>query len=189
MKLRADERAYEVAKNQQLWQLDLSGNIQTGTMTNVDSISPGTPGIYNGRTVSGAAGVTLTIPLRDLGRRNELISAKIHLEKDRISLIAAKRALMTHIKNTITNIQSQAKRYELAKRQVSLAYQSYGLEKKKKAAGIASSLDVNNTQNQLILAQMSLINAKIAYLNEMSALQQFIGTTLNEWHINLRFGE
>lgn len=187
MALRANERAYHIAKNQQLWQLDLKANVQTGTMTGVDSNSIGLKGIYNGRNMTESAGLVLTIPLNDISRRNQLISAKVSLEKDRLNLIAAKRALITTIKNTITTIQSQAKRYELAKRQVDLAAQSYALEKKKLEAGIATSLDVNNTQNQLLLAQMGLINAKIAYLNQLSALQRLLGTTLDYWKIKLRY--
>lgn len=188
MAFRADKRAYEVAKNQQLWQLDLNANVQTGTTTNVDSNAPGLRGIYNGQNLIESAGVTLTIPLHDIGRRNQLITAKIRLEKDRLNLIAAKRALITTIKNTITTIESQAKRYDLAKRQVTLAGEAYVLEKKKQQAGIASALDVNNTQNQLIHAQMGLIGAKIAYLNQLSALQRLLGTTLQHWNIKLRYG-
>jgi len=187
MALRADERAYKVAKNQQLWQLDLNANVQTGTMTGVDTNSSSIKGIYNGHNVIESAGVTLTIPLNDVTLRNQLITAKVRLEKDRLNLIAAKRGLITMIKNTITNIQSQAKRYELAKKQVELAGKSYDLEKKKLQAGISTSLDVNNTQNQLLLAQMGLINAKIAYLNQLSALQRLLGTTLDNWHIKLRY--
>jgi outer membrane protein TolC len=62
------------------------------------------------------------------------------------------------------------------------------LEKKKQQAGITSALDVNNTQNQLILAQAGLIGAKISYLNALSALQRLLGTTLDEWQIKLRYG-
>ena len=188
MMLRADERAYAVAKNQQLWQLDATANAQTGIMTGVDSNVAGLKGIYNGQNVTKSVGVTLTIPLNDIGRRNQLITAKIRLEKDRLNLIAAKRALITMIKNTINTIQSQAKRYELAKRQVDLAAKSYELEKKKLQAGIASALDVNNTQNQLIQSQAGLISAKIAYLNQLSTLQRILGTTLEYWHIKLRYG-
>jgi outer membrane protein TolC len=173
MVLRADERAYKVAKNQQLWQLDASANVQAGTLTGVDSTTPGINNIYNGRNLNESAGITLTIPLHDLNRRNQLIAAKVKLEKDRLNLIAAKRALITMIKNTINTIESQAKRYELAKRQVDLAAKSYALEKKKQQAGIASALDVNNTQNQLIQAQIGLIGAKISYLNQLSALQRY----------------
>lgn len=186
--LKADERAYALAKNQQLWQLDATANVQLGTMTGVDGTTPGLPGIYNGNNLNQAAGITLTIPLRDISRRSQLISAKVKLEKDRLNLIAAKRTLITMIKNTISTIQSQAKRYELAKRQVDLASKSYALEKKKQQAGIASGLDVSNTQNQLIQAQIGLISAKIAYLNQISALQRTLGTTLEHWHIKLRYG-
>jgi outer membrane protein TolC len=188
MAMRADERAYAVAKNQQLWQLDATASVQAGTMTDVENNSGGLKGIYNGRNISQSAGVTLTIPLHDLSRRSQLIAAKVRLEKDRLNLIAAKRALITMIKNTVSNIESQAKRYELAKRQVSLADKSYALEKKKQQAGIASALDVSNTQNQLIQAQIGLISAKIAYLNQLSALQRILGTTLEHWKIKLRYG-
>lgn len=189
MVLRADERAYAVAKNQQLWQLDATANVQTGIITNVDSPARGFSGIYSGNNVTESAGLTLTIPLRDISRRNVLISAKVKLEKDRLNLIAAKRALITMIKNTISTIQSQAKRYELALRQVDLAAKSYALEKKKQQAGIASGLDISNTQNQLIQAQIGLISAKIAYLNQLSSLHRILGTTLEKWQIKLRYGE
>lgn len=188
MVLRADERAYEVAKNQQLWQLDLNANAQAGTINNVDNANPGLKAIYNGTNIVESAGVTVTIPLHDIGRRNQLIAAKVRLEKDRMNLIAAKRALITMIKNTIGTVQSQAKRVELANRQVALAAKSYELEKKKQQAGITTALDVNNTQNQLIQAQMGLISAKISYLNQLSTLQRILGTTLEHWKINLSYG-
>lgn len=187
MAYRANQRAYKVAKNQQLWQLDLSANVQASLVSDVEGGTGRSQSVYNGKNITQSAGVTLTIPIRDLNRRDQLISAKVQLEKDRINLIAAKRALITTVKNTINNIESQAKRYELALRQVTLAEKSYELEKKKQAAGIASSLDVHNTQNQLLQAQNGLINAKVAYLNELSSLQRMLGTTLKHWDITLRY--
>ena len=189
MVLRADERAYEVAKNQQLWQLDVGANVQSGAVTEVDANNSGFRGIYSGRNLTESARVTLTVPLNDVNRRSQLITAKVKLEKDRLALIATKRGLETTITNTINAIQSLAKRYQLAEKQVKLAAQSYALEKKKQQAGIASALDVNNTQNQLIQAQIGLIVAKVAYLNQLSALQRILGTTLDHWQIKLRYGE
>ncbi len=187
MVVRADERAYAVAKNQQLWQLDVGANIQSGRINAIDG-PRGSHGVYNGQNVNETARVTLTVPLHDISRRNKLISAKVKLEKDRLNLIAMKRGLETTITNTINTIKSLAKRYQLAEKQVALAAQSYTLEKKKQQAGIASALDVNNTQNQLIQAQMGLIGAKIAYLNQLSTLDQILGKTLTHWHIKLRYG-
>jgi outer membrane protein TolC len=186
--LRADKRAYEVATNQQRWQLDISANMQTGSTTDVEG-SRGIQGIYNGRNTSQSAQLQLTIPIRDINRKSQLINAKVQLEKDRLTLITTKRALITTVTNTVNTIQSQAKRYLLAERQVKLANQSYDLEKKKQQAGIASALDVNNTQNQLIQAQTGLISAKIAYLNQLSALERLLGTTIDVWQLKLRYGQ
>src|SRR5262249_31805182 len=62
MMLRADERAYTVAKNQQLWQLDAAGSVQTGTVNDVSGLNSGLRGIYNGNNISQAARLTLTVP-------------------------------------------------------------------------------------------------------------------------------
>jgi outer membrane protein TolC len=188
MALTADERAYQVAKNQQLWQLDASAAVQSGTVNDLTGNSGGIRGIYNGNNTTQAARLNLTIPLNDVNRRSQLINAKIRLEKDRINLIAAKRALITTVTNTVKTIESLAKRYELAQKQVRLAEQSYALEKKKQQAGISTALDVNNTQNLLIQAQSGLIGAKIAYINQLSSLQRILGTTLDYWDIKLRYG-
>lgn len=187
MGLRADERAYKLAKNQQRWQLDLSANVQSGQVNDVTGV-PGLRGIYNGQNVSESVSVKLSVPLHDLNRRSQLINAKVRLEKDRVNLMAMRRALITSITNMISTIQSQAKRYQLAEKQVLLATKSYDLEKKKQEAGISSGLDVNNTQNQLIQAEANLIGAKIAYLNEISSLERLLGTTLEAWGIKLRYG-
>ncbi|MBA3535275.1 MAG: TolC family protein [Tatlockia sp.] len=188
MQLRADERAYKVAKNQQLWQLDVGANVQSGRVSNVDNNFHQPNSIYKGQNINQTARVTLTIPLHDLNRRSQLISARVRLEKDRLNQIAMKRTLETTITNTINNIESLAKRYQLAEKQVALAEKSYILEKKKQQAGISSALDVNNTQNQLIQAQSGLIAAKIAYLNQLSNLDRILGKTLEYWRIKLRYG-
>jgi outer membrane protein TolC len=188
MTLLADERAYIVAKNQQSWQLDLAGNVRSGTVNDVIGTHHGFRGIYNGNNMTEAAQIILTVPMNDVSRRSQLINAKVRLEKDRISLIATKRALITNITNTINMIKSLAKRYKLAQEQLTLAQQTYDLEKKKQQAGISSAIDVNYTQNQLIQAQSGLIGAKIAYLNQLTVLQRILGTTLDYWHIKLRYG-
>lgn len=127
--LRADERAYKAAKNQQLWQLDLNANAQTSTVSNVDS-NNGVNGIYDGHTYNDSINLKLTIPIRDLPRNNELITAKIKLEKDKLALLALKRALTTSVTNTINTIASQARQTQLAEKQVNLARRAYTLEKK-----------------------------------------------------------
>ena len=93
MALRADERAYKVAKNQQLWQLDLAGNVQSGTVNDVTGINGGMRGIYNGNNITESARVTLTVPLHDISRRSQLINAKVRLEKDQIKFDCSQKSI------------------------------------------------------------------------------------------------
>lgn len=183
---KSDQRALKIAENQQLWDLNLSANVQLGQQTDVDGRSGGLSDIYRGRNITSSAGISLTIPFRDLSRRSQLIKAKVQLEKDRINLVAAKRALETDVTNLIDTISSLAKRYRLAEKQVKLAEEAYRLQKKRQEAGISSSLDVTNTQDQLLRAQFGLISAKVAYLNQLASLDSLLGTTLNVWGIKLR---
>lgn len=187
--IRADKRAYEEAKDNQNWQLDLRSQTQLGSTSDVTTNTQRFKSIYNGNNLNEFASVTLRIPLDNKPLKSELINAKIKLEKDKIKLLAMERALTKEITDRIRNIQSQIKRFELAGKQVQLAEQSYRLEKKKLKAGISTALDVNNTQNQLLQAQSSLISSKIASLNELSTLQRMLGTTLEQWQIQLRYGE
>lgn len=186
MLIKADQRAYEVEKNNQLVKLDFTVNVQTGRVSDVDGIN-NLRAIYTGENLNESARLTLNIPLNDLNRKSQLIRAKVKLEKDKVAILSIQRAIETRIKNTLNHIRSQAKRLELAKKQVNLAEQAYYLEKKKQNAGIASSLDVNNTQNQLLQAQSGLISIKISYLNEISHLQRLLGKTLKAWQVKLRY--
>lgn len=183
----AAKRAYMAAKNEQLWQLDFNANFQTGITNDVKGNNHGISSIYDGQNIIKAAGITLSIPIHDIKRKNVLISAKVQLEKENLRLNTFKQQLIAHITNTVSSIESYAKRYELAKRQVRMALRSYDLEKKKQDAGLVSSLEVNNTQNQLLVAQAGLIGAKIAYLNQLANLHRILGTTLDEWQITLRY--
>lgn len=185
----ADERAYKVAQNDQLWQLDLFGSAEFGKTTDPMSrgFRQGIRNIFGGENLITTGGINLRIPIRDMNLRSEVINAKVKLEKDRLSLITMKHSLETQVTTLINNMESLAKRYLLIQKQVKLAVQSYDLEKKKLSAGIASALDLSNTQNQLIQAQIGLISAKIAYLNQLAALQQLLGTTLDYWKIKLRY--
>lgn len=183
---RITKRAYNVALNQQLWRLDLTAGYTLGG-SNAGGGNQGLQNIFNGRNQSSTIGLQLDVPINDLNRRNTLISAKVALEQARLNLVAQRRALEMNVINRVMNIKTQLSLYKMSLRQQALAKQSYQIEIKKRQAGIATSLDVTNTQNQLIQAQNGLISAKIAYLEGLSQLYQLLGTTLDVWKIKMRF--
>lgn len=187
LSLKAHERALLAAENEQMWQLDFNANFQTGITNNVKGSAHGISAIYNGQNFIEAAGITLSIPIHDISRKHKLIAAKVSLEKERLRLNTFKRDMIISITNSVNSIQSLARRLTLAQKQVEMANRVYDLEKKRREAGLVSSFEVNNSQNQLLLAQIGLIGAKIAYLNQIAGLQRVLGTTLQEWQITLRY--
>jgi len=169
---RQTERAYRVALNGQLWELDLTADVQTGSSSGRGPDAH-LSSLVNGRNVSKSVNLNLTVPINDVNLKAQLIQAKVDLENARISLIKAKRDLMATIRSSLYTLEAQANSYKLAKKQVVLAQQSYELEK--------------NTQNQLLDAQNTLITAKIQYLDQLTSLEQILGTTLDKWNIKLRY--
>lgn len=180
------KRAFVVAQNQQLWELNLSATQTYGSIAALGQDS-GFNNITNGRNQASQVGLRLNVPVNDMSRKSSLIAAKISLEKARLSLLAQKRQLTSEVMNKVVNIRNQINLYNMHVKQLALANRSYSVEVKKRQAGISSSLDVTNTQNQLIDARNSLIGSKISYLEGKSSLEQLLGTTLDVWHIKMRF--
>lgn len=183
---RITKRAYVAAQNQQLWQLNLRASQTYGSAAVFPFANGGFSNISNGRNQTSSVGLNLSVPVNDLNRNSSLISAKVSLEKQRLLLLAQKRQVETEVINKIIAIQTNINLYKMSLKQLELAERSYNIEIQKRKVGIASSLDVTNTQNQLINAKNSVIGSKIAYLEGMSALEQFLGTTLDVWKIKVR---
>lgn len=201
---RKTKRAYEVMKNKKRWQLDFNASVTTGgsaisnadssikrilTLRNNGAFNAFINRLFNEGTNGEQLGLTFSIPIKDLSLRSEMIAAKVTLEKSRLQLLALKRKLETDVINSINSIRTQVRLYNMNLKQVALAKESYELELKRQEAGIASSIDVTNTQNQLISARNNLIGAKISYLDEITKLEQMLGTTLEVWKMDIRFLE
>jgi len=186
IQFRITQRALTIAEDNLRWQLNFTASTTYGSSGGTGG-DAGLDSLVNGRNSSQSLGLQLTVPINDLQTRSAVISAKLAVEKARINLAALKRALITNIRNQTRDIVSQIEQVKISIRSLALAEQSYELEKKKRLAGISSSLDVTNSQNQLINARVALINAKIGYLNAATALSATLGTTLNDWQIELRY--
>ena len=183
---RMTKRALVNAQNQQLWELNLTATHTYGSAAAFGQ-GKGFTNITNGRNQASQVGLRLNVPINDLSRKSSLISAKVSLEKARLSLLAQKRQLETDVINKVVNIKTQINLYRMHIKQQSLAKRSYEIEVKKRKVGISSSLDVTNTQNQLIDARNSLIASKISYLEGVSSLEQLLATTLDMWNIKMGF--
>lgn len=167
--IRSLYRALLVAKDNQHWQLDATGSINTSSWN---------------------AGLSLDIPINDLPRQQQLVQAKISYEKSQRDLLRAKQVLLSDVKNKWYNCKSQLEQIKISKQSVKSAYNDYKMALLKQMSGMTSTFEVISLQQQWVDAQLALINLKVSYLNSLIGLHSTLGTTLHVWGIKLEnFGE
>jgi len=75
---------------------------------------------------------------------------------------------------------------DLATKARILAERQLAVEQEKLNVGRTTNFQLVTFQNDLVNAQNNELNAKIAYLNALSGLDQIIGTTLDTWKIEFK---
>lgn len=184
LQARQDQRNLLLAKDSQKPQLDLTAGVNLGEPNTTDFNEKK---FIDRRIHEEHIGLSLSVPIHDMTRKQQLVNAKTKTKQNDVQLVAKKRTLITAVKNQLTDIGSQYQAYKIAKHNVTLAQQSYTVEKKKQQYGKASSLDVTNSQDKLIDAKNNLIISKLNYLNAWSQLQSTLDTTLDEWGVKVRY--
>ncbi len=175
-----------VAQNNRLWDLSLQGNYNsTGKDTNQNSLS----GFNRTDLDSGQwnVGLSLSIPLYgDLSREQQVVSAKTNLRKAEISLQETRFGIEIDVKDAIRNVNSTLIQVDLATKARILTEKQLAVEQEKLNVGRTTNFQLVTFQNDLVNAQNNELNAKIAYLNALSRLDQIIGTTLDTWKIEFK---
>jgi outer membrane protein TolC len=169
-----------VAGNNRLWDLSLS----TGASSHAGTTHPWETAISRG-TADWSAGLTLTIPLRDLSIEQTYLSSKIALEQSKIDLKKSRLTIELDLKNTLRNVEMSLKQMKKAKQARELAERQYSVEKDKYKAGRSTNFQLVSYQNSLVAAQQSEVSSLIDYLNSLTALDTSLGTTLSTWNIEI----
>jgi outer membrane protein len=175
-----------VAQNNRLWDLSLQANYSsTGTGSNQNSSSGFERTDLNGDQWN--LGLSLSFPLYgDLTREQLIITAKTNLRKAEISLQETRFSIELQIKDAVRNVNSSQTQVELATKARILAERQLAVEQEKLNVGRSTNFQLVTYQNDLVNAQNNELNAKIAYLNALSQLDQIIGTTLDTWKIEFK---
>lgn len=168
-----------VAENNMKWQLDFTGDY---TITDSNNRAAA-------NTDSGAwsAGLTLSAPLygtRKLTDEQGLLSAKAGLTKARLSLEDTKQDITLGLKDAIRQVETSLKQLGMSVRARELSEQKLAVEKEKLAVGRSTNFQLVSFQNDLNQSLTSELDAKIAYLNALSALDTFLATTTDTWKID-----
>lgn len=181
-----NRRSYLAAKDETRWQLDLNASATVGS-SDIENQVSAIETLLKGRNHSETVGLKLSVPIDQVNLKANLSRAKVQLQKDKNDLLKQKRILQNTIKNLITDLKSQAIQIQISEDAVKLQKQNYQLQRKKQQLGKGTSIDVTNSQNQLIDARNALINNKITYLNTLSELRETLGITLDYWKVDIRY--
>ena len=171
-----------LAKNKQLWQLDLEAQYD---MTD----SSGYAGEISEEVSEGAGdylvAMRLEIPFGDESTERELLQAKVAYRKAKIVLQELKESIAISVQNDYRDISMKWKQVELSQKVRELSQKQLDVELEKFKVDKSDNFQVFSYQNSLIRAERNETRTKIDYLNALTKLDNFLGTTLEHWGIDL----
>ena len=128
----------------------------------------------------------LAIPFGGSQARREeraRLAARIAHTKATRGLATARRELEIEVREAVERVRRQARRMRLAGEALELARKSARIEEGRLRRGLTSSYRMGQIRTDLASAATSELNARIDYLNAVTALERVEGTVLERWGI------
>lgn len=166
-----DQRALAIANNN-LWpQLDVG---ETSTLEHHQKAD---------NTVT----LTASIPINPMPERDAALNAKIAVEKAEIALKKIKQQVISDVTTQWTAVQAALRSIHIGMDLVKLDRKTLANTKLKLNYGMTTMFEYLSTQETVLSDEITLIGDQTSYITAVSALQQTMGTTLDVWHITLRY--
>ncbi|MEG4028246.1 MULTISPECIES: TolC family protein [unclassified Microcoleus] len=164
-----------IAENNRKWKLDVNASYNNNATNLSDSSS------------DLRAGLVLTREFGNRGIERDFQNSRIKLLQAENILKESNQKLEVGVRNAIRDINLNLKQVELAQRSRELAQKQLEIEQDKRRLGVGSSrsIDIVTFQKDLIEARNAELNARIAYFNALTNLDQIIGTTLETWQVRI----
>ncbi len=168
-----------VAKNNRLWDLDLNADYsysESDSKLAMDSDAE-----------QWSVGVDMQIPLfGDLTRKQNVVDAKVSLRQYEIDHRELQEDIAITIQDAIRDIKMKLIQVRLAQQARELSEKKLEVEQEKLNLGRTTNFQIVTFQNDLVSAQISELDAKIAYLNALTQLDRELGTTLDTWKVEFK---
>ncbi len=125
---------------------------------------------------TGLVGVKMQIPIfSGFERRTSVQSAQIEYEKAQLNLHSATQGILLEIEKAKTDYYNAESDFDIQKQNQELAQKIYDTALIKYREGVGSSLELNNAESTLYMAQGSYISALYNLLNTKTALNKSLG--------------
>ncbi len=171
--------ALRLARNDRLWDLTARADVSHRT---IEDPALGGP-LDLGTDVR--VGLQLQIPLNDLTARQREIQASVSLQTQQLQYENLLQSAEISILDAVRRVEASWRQLESARRAKALSERALDVQQERLRVGRASNFEVLSLQADLQRADVQELSASIAYLDALTALDEFIGSTLDTWGIEL----
>ena len=138
------------------------------------------------QAVDARLGLSLGHTFGDLSLEQTFKRAQVELRKSENTLKNVQTKLEIDLQDRVRNANLSYNQLELARRATQLSQQQLEIEQEKLKLGRGSGVfQLIILQNALAQARNAELDATIQYLNALTNLDQFLGTTLQTWQVKI----
>lgn len=186
--LQSVELAMALAKNNQLWDLNLvssysetvSGERRTASWSRFRA------GLSRPDADEFFAGLTVNIPIwGNYSQRQGLVGAKVASRQAALTHENLKRSIESELLDQVRSVDVAWRSLQLARQARMLSEKSREDEQIRLSSGLSTTMSIVRLEDAVVAAQNQELTAVISYLNALTALDQASGTTLIRWNISI----
>jgi outer membrane protein TolC len=131
-------------------------------------------------------GASLSLPLSNVGPRNQYKSTKATLQQVLLQLKQLEQLIMVEIDNAVGVVRSDYESVQATRQARIYAEIALDAQQKTYAVGKATTFEVLTYQNNLTAARLQEIRSLANYNQALAALAQQEGTTLEQYNVDLQ---
>ncbi len=117
--------------------------------------------------------------------RRAHVAAAVALRRARNDLADLRQRIDIEVRNAVREVALARRQVALARTARELAGEKTEIEKEKLRLGLSSNFRLVAFEDDLVTAENGELDARIAYLNALTALDRTLGVTLERWDIEL----
>jgi outer membrane protein len=160
-----EKLSQRIARNNQLWNLDLQGNTSLGESS------------------QASASLVLKKTFGDRSIKTEVLRRRIGVLKNENRLAQLTDNIRREVNDRLRDINSSLMQVKTAQQAREFAEQQLKIsqERFKRRGGQTTLFEIIQKQDDLVTAQNNELNTKIDYLNAITNLEKVVGLTLDTW--------
>jgi len=132
-----------------------------------------------------AFGITISFPVRNRQAQADDVRSRLELRQSQDTLVRTQSQVEVDVQNALIAVTQSKAQVASARQTVQLEEQRLDAEQQKQQAGLSTSYNVVLTQRDLFTAQLAEVQARDAYAKARVTLDQAMGVTLENSHLNL----